>query len=83
MIYSSVATRQHPYWQLAGLLDYQPPVGADFSVSEQAKRKILGENAARLYGIDIPARRRALAGDRFSRELARTGLREPFHAFRA
>ena len=83
MIYSSVATRQHPYWQLAGLLDYQPPEGANFSVSEQAKRKILGENAARLYGIDIPARRRALAADRFSRELALTGLREPYHALRA
>lgn len=82
LVYSSVATRQHAYWQLAGLLDYVPPAGAKFKLGEQAKRKILGENAARLYGIDIPARRRALATDRFSRELARNGLREPYTALR-
>lgn len=83
ILFSSVATRQHPYWQIAGLLDYRPPAGATFTVTEAQKRKILGENAARLHGIDVAARRRTLAQDRFGRELARNGLREPFSAQRA
>ena len=32
-------------------------------LTRQAKRKILGENAARLYGIDIPAQRQKLSQD--------------------
>jgi hypothetical protein len=34
------------------------------------KRKIMGENAARLYGIDIEAQRAKLAGDDIGARLA-------------
>ena len=43
----------------------------------------MGENAARIYGIDIAQRRRAIADDRWSRELRANGLREPYAAQRA
>ena len=37
------------------------------------KRKILGENAARLYGIDIAARKAALSKDEIGVQLAAAG----------
>ena len=35
-------------------------------------------NAARIYGIDIASRRKAIANDRWSRALRDHGLREPY-----
>jgi hypothetical protein len=47
-----------PKWQVEGLVDWQMPDGEEFSdyskVSIDAKKKILGLNAARLYGIKVP-----------------------------
>jgi predicted TIM-barrel fold metal-dependent hydrolase len=47
-----------PKWQVEGFVDWNMPDGEEFSdygkLSTQAKKKILGLNAARLYGIEVP-----------------------------
>jgi uncharacterized protein len=78
IIFSTAAVRVHPYWQIARMIDYQAPPGARWRITDAQKRKILGENAARIYGIDIATRRRAIANDRWSRALREQGLREPY-----
>jgi hypothetical protein len=82
-IFSSAAVRVHPYWQVAGMIDYEPPPGAKWRITEAQKRKIMGENAARIYGIDIAKRRKAIENDRWSRALRERGLREPYVVQRA
>jgi predicted TIM-barrel fold metal-dependent hydrolase len=47
------------FWNFELPTDIQREVGVN--LTEQGKRKILGENAARLYGIDVEARKRQLA----------------------
>ena len=42
-------------------------------LTRKAKRRILGLNAARLYGVDPRARRCAIAGDRIALERAAQG----------
>jgi predicted TIM-barrel fold metal-dependent hydrolase len=48
-----------PKWQVEGFVDWNMPDGEEFSdygkLTTQAKKKILGLNAARLYGIEVPA----------------------------
>jgi len=39
-------------------------------LTPEAKRKIVGENIARLYDIDIPAKLEAIANDEFSQRRA-------------
>jgi len=48
--------------------DIKQEYGVD--LTPQAKRKILGENAARLYGIDIEAQKAKLAKDPIGQQLA-------------
>jgi len=54
-----------PKWQVEGFVDWDYP-SDEFSdyprVNADTKRKILGLNAAKLYGIDVPAEFQ-LAGD--------------------
>ncbi|MCU0758842.1 MAG: amidohydrolase [Steroidobacteraceae bacterium] len=78
IIYASTAANQHPYWMLNAFYDYVPPQGADFTVDDDAKARILGGNLARYHGIDVAAQRRKLAGDRFSSWKSANGLREPY-----
>jgi hypothetical protein len=78
ILFSSGAVRMHSYWPIAQMIDYQPPPGAKWRITDAQKRKILGENAARIYGIDIASRRKAIANDRWSRALREHGLREPY-----
>jgi uncharacterized protein len=50
-----------PKWQIEGFLDwdYPDPDHEEFSdyprLEDAGKRKILGLNAAKLYGIEVPA----------------------------
>src|SRR5256886_15065280 len=48
-----------PRWQVEGFVDWNMPDGEEFSdyakLSVTAKKKILGLNAARLYGLEVPA----------------------------
>jgi predicted TIM-barrel fold metal-dependent hydrolase len=48
-----------PRWQVEGFVDWNMPDGEEFAdyakLSVTAKKKILGLNAARLYGLDVPA----------------------------
>ena len=78
IIYASTSPNQHPYWIVNNFIDYEPPKGAGFRISEADKAKILGENLARYHDIDIKARRAVLARDKYSRTLATNGLREPY-----
>ncbi len=78
LIYASTSVNQHPYWIINAFFDFQPPEGAPYALSEEAKAKILGANLARYHGIDIPARRRKIAGDKWGVAKAEKGLREPY-----
>ena len=48
-----------PKWQVEGFVDWQMPDDDQFTdygkLTTATKKKILGLNAARLYGIDVPA----------------------------
>ena len=48
-----------PRWQVEGFVDWEMPDSEEFSdyprLTTAGKKKILGLNAARLYGIDVPA----------------------------
>ncbi|MEV6901784.1 amidohydrolase family protein [Amycolatopsis sp. NPDC051372] len=47
-----------PKWQVEGFVDWQMPDGEEFSdygkLTVETKKKILGLNAARLYGLEVP-----------------------------
>jgi uncharacterized protein len=57
----------HPRWIVDKFMAFEFPddLRKEFGVSLtlDVKKKILGENAARLYGIDIPGRKKELAHD--------------------
>jgi hypothetical protein len=61
MLFGSDYGIWEPKWQIDGFLDwdYPQPDHEEFSdyprVTAATKRKILGLNAAKLYGIDVPA----------------------------
>jgi predicted TIM-barrel fold metal-dependent hydrolase len=52
-----------PKWQIEGFLDWEMPDEPEYSdyprLGLEGKKKILGLNAAKLYGIDVPADLRA------------------------
>jgi predicted TIM-barrel fold metal-dependent hydrolase len=58
MLYGSDYGIWEPKWQIEGLLNWDYPGGEEFSdyprVTEATRRKILGLNAAALYGIEVP-----------------------------
>ena len=65
IVYGSEAPIFHPQWALRALWDFQLPddlvEGYGYpQLSEQAKRKILGENLMRLHGMDVEATRARL-----------------------
>jgi predicted TIM-barrel fold metal-dependent hydrolase len=61
MLFGSDYGIWEPKWQIDGFLDwdYPDPDHEEFSdfprLDSNGKRKILGLNAAKLYGIDVPA----------------------------
>jgi predicted TIM-barrel fold metal-dependent hydrolase len=57
MLFGSDYGIWEPKWQIEGLLDWDYPSDefSDFPrVNDDTKRKILGLNAAKLYGIEVP-----------------------------
>jgi predicted TIM-barrel fold metal-dependent hydrolase len=67
IVYGSEAPIFHPQWALEAFRDFQLPQdlcdGYGYpQLTEQAKRKILGENLLRLHGMDVAATRARLAG---------------------
>jgi predicted TIM-barrel fold metal-dependent hydrolase len=65
IIYGSEAPIFHPRWALEAFWDFQLPQdlveGYGYpQLTEQAKRKILGENLLRLHGMDVEATRARL-----------------------
>jgi len=65
LLFASDYALWHPKWIIDKFMAFELPLDIQREVgvnlTPQAKRKILGENAARLYGIDIQARKRQLA----------------------
>ena len=65
-----------PKWQVEGFVDWDYPDSEEFSdyprLSAAGKKKILGLNAAKLYGIEVPAEFRvpAQAGTPAARDAA-------------
>ncbi len=66
IIYGSEASIFHPQWALRAFMDYEirEDLCAGYGypqLTDQAKRKILGENLLRLHGIDAQEMRTKLA----------------------
>lgn len=85
ILWASGATNYHPRCQVEALMNFQMPddlleKGTFWPVpqiTEEHKRKILGENAARLYGLDIEQLKAGIADDEFSKSQAE-GLKDPW-----
>ncbi|GIU92392.1 MAG: amidohydrolase [Acidimicrobiia bacterium] len=65
IIYGGEAPIWHPQWALEAFWEFQLPddLVVEYGypqLTEQAKRKILGENLARLHGIDLEEKKREL-----------------------
>jgi predicted TIM-barrel fold metal-dependent hydrolase len=58
MLFASDYAIWEPRWQVEGFVDWTYPEGEEYSdyppIAIAGKKKILGLNAARLYGIDVP-----------------------------
>ncbi len=59
LLFGSDYSIWEPRWQVEGFVDWDYPPGDEFSdylpVSTTMKKKVLGLNAARLYGLEVPA----------------------------
>jgi len=59
MLFGSDYAIWEPKWQVEGLVDWDYPDGDEFSDyprwTTAAKKKVLGLNAAKLYGVEVPA----------------------------
>jgi predicted TIM-barrel fold metal-dependent hydrolase len=59
MLFGSDYAIWEPKWQIDGLLEWEMPDRPEYSdyprLDENGKRKILGLNAAKLYGVEVPA----------------------------
>ena len=58
MLFGSDYAIWEPKWQVEGLVDWDYPAGDEFSDyprwTTAAKKKVLGLNAAKLYGVEVP-----------------------------
>ena len=58
MLWASDYAIWEPRWQLEGFVDWTSPDDVEYSdyprLTTDGKKKILGLNAAKLYGIDVP-----------------------------
>lgn len=78
IIYASAAANQHPYFVSRAVLDYTPGKDAGYTFGDREKRKVLGENFAKIHQIDVAARKKKLANDKWAVLRGEHGLREPF-----
>jgi uncharacterized protein len=64
----------YPHWQLDDFMAFQIPSDLEdeygVSLTDEIKEKIIGGNIARLYGIDVEAKKAELADDEFSQRRA-------------
>ena len=72
----------HPQWALKAFWDFQMPQdltdGYGYpQLTPEIKKKILGENLARLHGIDVEAKKAEIANDEFAKRRA-NGLAAPW-----
>ncbi len=72
IIYGGETPIWHPRWALEALWNFEIPKdlqqGYGYpALTKQAKKMILGENLARLLGIDIEAKKKKLATDQFAK----------------
>ena len=84
LLYSSAATNPHPRFVIEALEAHNAPEGTlfDYPLTQEDKDNIMGNNFARLHGLDIAATHAKLATDRFSTYRAENGLRRPWAAVR-
>ena len=81
MLFGSDYAIWEPKWQIEGLVDWEMPddeAFADFPrLGVEGKKKILGLNAAKLYGVEVPggAARRPVPGRRAGLRRKRRGRR--------
>ena len=58
MLFGSDYAIWEPRWQVEGLVDWEMPEGGDFAdyprLGIAGKKKILGLNGAKLYGVEVP-----------------------------
>jgi predicted TIM-barrel fold metal-dependent hydrolase len=66
MLFGSDYAIWEPKWQVEGFVDWDFPDSEDFAdyprLGVAGKKKILGLNAAKLYGIEVPAEFRLAPG---------------------
>ena len=97
MLFGSDYAIWEPKWQVEGFVDWDMPDDEAYDdyprLGVEGKKKIMGLNAAKLYGIEVPAdvhrwpasprpQEDAAAGRRPRREPARPGLRGSGHGLR-
>jgi len=83
IVYGSEVPLWHPQWALEMFWNFQMPEdlvkGYGYpELTPEIKRKILGENLARLMKIDLEGARRKIADDDFSRERREKGRAAPW-----
>jgi predicted TIM-barrel fold metal-dependent hydrolase len=87
LFWSSAAMAAHPQAQLEAFRDFQYPdevmrQGGLFSeieqITDEHKRKILGENYAEFIGLDIEEAKANFADDEFERRRETEGLADPY-----
>ena len=58
MLFASDYAIWEPKWQVEGFVDWTMPASEEYSdypaVTTATKKKIMGLNAAQLYGIEVP-----------------------------
>jgi uncharacterized protein len=67
LIFASDYAIWEPKWQVEGFAAWNMPDGEEFSdysaLTNRAKKKIFGLNAARLYDLDVPTELRIPEGE--------------------
>lgn len=82
VIYASAALNPHPQLVLEAIEAFRMPAESPLQLTDEIRDLLMGGNLARLHGIDVEERRRALAGDRFAAHKREHGLRPPWSTVR-